>query len=863
MEKQTSNQQFNSRCKRKAGGLRMASKSQSNIFYSNESFRRYLMQLSTGLIWKNATKAREAENPDNAYLAELFITANRGLLSFDIIKSFPRIVLKNIGVSANLVEAYAADKNRIPENLREIAVNEYTRALTSKNSTTGRYEYFDTVSNSYVVIYDEKNNYYRMLMGLPNTDDTDLIYNTDQRWSTDTPIHQMSLIDRLEMEKEGVLDTIISNNPSKEYLKHLGAKSIDLFTARIAERFEILYRDSTDSTMLNDAFDMEYRRSSSLINSVYYSTAFRKSNGLYENFLAMCVLFITIQAMTYKYLQADITRDFYDAESIKLVYDSYQVPFYTYIPLEHHRMIIKNINRLISYKGSSQVIFDLFNIFDIGAMNIYTYFLTKIHKVDASGLPIFIPKLDEHGDPMYDDEGNMILDPSNYEVKFSQIGIYDDPALSISNVANTLEYNSVVSSDPYWVNDNELQEKLINDKFNYLESKYIGLQTVFDLMKITFENAYVFRLITDNKLTTERIPLFWTEAGTIPSLFAVFIYLAALFCRNYGYTGNITPHIPAIMDTLGYNFADAATILTNRVDTDPYLSANLELKNIMLALKQSITNLDSVMLSYDNIGELRTVIMNGFMNAKSRKEFFAYRDLYRVLMISKEITAVYTDPVTGEVYETFTDVLADASEDLMQRYLLLTDDEVGNEIQLVVAYVERFLTNLKYLRLTSGITSNAMIDSLIKMAEFFKSVKCELIGYNITYTMSLRGENFFKLIDVAKDWNDTYYARDTMSRRDRIKNINDILSRIKEIRTFIDKVKQSDERRVKDYRTYVDRVKLYDILLQKLSNDAFSLLNYLKSAEDSAYIGTSIQKLADRTDLLIEIPDSGVPFVVT
>ena len=48
-------------------------------------------------------------------------------------------------------------------------------------------------------------------------------------------------------------------------------------------------------------------------------------------------------------------------------------------------------------------------------------------------------------------------------------------------------------------------------------------------------------------------------------------------------------------------------------------------------------------------------------------------------MISKEVDAVYTDKKTGKLYETFTDVLSDSSPELMQRYLLLSDEPITND----------------------------------------------------------------------------------------------------------------------------------------------------------------------------------------
>ena len=84
------------------------------ISYSNEAFKSYLMKLSRDIVWKNSSLANTYEAEIDPYLAELCITANRGILNFDVIKAFPRAVLKMIGVNDIDIESYAANKNNSP-----------------------------------------------------------------------------------------------------------------------------------------------------------------------------------------------------------------------------------------------------------------------------------------------------------------------------------------------------------------------------------------------------------------------------------------------------------------------------------------------------------------------------------------------------------------------------------------------------------------------------------------------------------------------------------------------------------------------------------------------------------------------------
>lgn len=719
------------------------------VSYTNETFKSYLMQLSKDIVWKNSSLANKYELNTDPYLVEIFLTANRGVLNFDVVRAFPRAVLKSVGIPESQIEQCAADKTKIPENLRDAVVAEYQEALCHINSTTGRLGY--ETADGWTTVYEEQNDYYRTLNGLPGINDTDYVYNTDSRWPTDIPIHELGLIDRLEMEDAGILDKLIKEHPNAKYLKYCGSKMIDIYKARVANRFEILWRNSVNSSTLEEDFESVYNSCCNLVNSVYYTEAFRKTNNLYENFLAMCILFMTIQTMQYHYLSVDVIRDFYDTESIKYVYDSYSVPFYNEIPLEYHRKIIKNINKLISYKGSSQVFFNLFDIFDTD-MTLYSYYLTKVHRFDENGNPMFSYEKDSNGDNVLDKNGNPILSSKNYEIAFSRGEIYADPSLSVANPVNKSEYEIIITSDPYWIDDYNTQKVINETSFNFNETKYIGVQTTFDLLKIAYENAYVFKMIMDNKKITDVLEVHWVDLNVNASLYEIFIYLVALVCKYYGYDGLISDKLPYTAAVLGYDFKKNATIIKDTIENNPYLNSNTELKNKIRNM--NITNLASVNDVFSNMQDIESMLISGYINAKSVEEFTAYRDLYNTLMTSKIIDEVYTDN-TGNLAESFLTLLKSQSSDLYSRLLSIADEDIEKELTIIVDKTEELLSSLKYAPQSLGVESSSLIENLFRILRFFKSAKAEIIGYNIVYCITSRGINFFKLLDKIIVFNDT------------------------------------------------------------------------------------------------------------
>lgn len=716
------------------------SETSGNIEYSGQIFLNELMRLSTDLVWKNLSEAKKYETIDNAIEREEFMAANRGLLNFDLIHQFTLSSLMTAGLTHDVAEAAVENKDIIPENARDACAKAYINELLQTDTRTGKYLY-----------YVEQNNYYRMLNGLPGMEDMasrNFIYNTKySRYPMDIPVHEMEIGDRYELEALGYFDELLTQNPTKKYLRHLGQRCIPIYTARSAERFDILWSHTAESPAFQKDFEDTYSQTAYMINAVYYSPALSKSNPLYENFLAMAVLFITIQKMHYKYLNADITRDFYDTESLKYVYNSYKVPFYPSIPLEYHQKIVKQINQLISYKGSTQVFFDLFELFGLGDMDIYAYYLVKSRRFNADGLPVFAKK----------DDGTPDLQ-AMYDVAFSKVKLYNDPALEIADTANLVEYGSLTASDPYWVNDKELIDKIYSEKFNYTESKYIGIQTVFDIAKITAEYAYFLKLVQDNKPVTDLMVIEWDLVPNRVSLYDLFVYLGALYCNKFGYAGNIATDLPMVGKVLGYNFKMGLNTLLSNINDNDYLRNDTKL--ITLVKSMNVDNLASVDKVFNNINSMKTLLANKMGEAKTVSEYFAYRDLYNTIMVS-ELEEDAFRMTTGEVAPTYKDLLHDTSPDCYNRFVTIGAELVNHEIENVIAVIEKNVPSLRYLENSLDMNVSNIIENLFRILKFFKSAKSELVGYNIVYVLSHRGENFFKLLDkISYMHRDSEYDQD-------------------------------------------------------------------------------------------------------
>lgn len=424
----------------------------------------------------------------------------------------------------------------------------------NKNNNTGATK--DELLNT--PKYEERNKYYRMLYGLPEYGKENLKYAvyypedpTNLSNTTYKPLYEFPSVVKIQADRSGFISDKIEQTKidrSYDFIKYMTQKRIHPFVARLSGRFELLYIPETEIANLSNDFRAVYEECTTFMIYHYYSEAYRNQYESYEGFIAMSILFMTLQMMQSKYLEADITRDFYDLDSIKVVYDAYSVPFFETIPVSYHTKIIKAINRLLSYKGSDRGFREIFAIFGYNNLNIYQYYLLRQHKLDDNGNPLFIKNI--LGE--YDNE-------KMFDVKFVKADIAENPYKYIVNSNNDLNYWGVSEADPYWVNDRDLLDKLYNSDYNFIETKYIGVELVFSLTRYILETNYFMRMLLDNRDLMSILTVSHGKLGIDIDLFTLVIYINAIVCMQLGLAGDLSPIFeePSKLSAIyGYNFIE-------------------------------------------------------------------------------------------------------------------------------------------------------------------------------------------------------------------------------------------------------------------------------------------------------------------
>ena len=550
------------------------------------------------IIIKLSYQAEMYETTDIKREADRYIAASLERDTFNSYRTYPFDVLAKAGISnLNDLYEYNSDKNKIPRDKRHVVL----KAMRQ------------TVIDEYV----ERNDYYRELIGMPSikTPESEWFYLSEAEmlyYEIDEvrPIHEYpkEIIYKLERD---VIPNLIKLHPDKTYLQHMGSKSVNLVRAREAKNFEIIFTDITLDVVFMRAFFEIYDFSREYVMSMVYNRAFRERYNLYENFIGMHIMIMTIQRIIVDSIKMGIDRDFYDLVSIQKLFNVYGIPFFEDLPLDYQRTIVKNVNMLIRSKSTDKVLYDIANTLFYERVKIYKYYLVKERKFDENGEPIILYKesiLDSPPDKFYICDENKVT----YE-----LAVQGDRLIAIkSSVAyapESIYLKDEVTGDAYrlFMKGDRLAAEKVESRDQIFES-VVMYNADADKYVLVFENG---------RLKTRYEEYDYINVYNYESMFNVYFQATDIMERNitssletkynrYSYNEVIeddvywwdTEELRKELYEREYNFIDtkyiSITVMQNLTkmlyETVYYLNLLVDHKNTTTPLDERILNSDAM-----------------------------------------------------------------------------------------------------------------------------------------------------------------------------------------------------------------------------------------------------------------------------
>ena len=684
----------------------------ANRNYNYDNYANELLEFISSLIIKNK------------YLAELEETSDSSLngLIYTLVIEKRDTFLTHQWTETELLEAGV--------NIED--AREYLK--TKKTDLIGDYQQkilLERKRKDILENYVEENNYYRMLNGLPNLGEEPIETSLG-------PVTELTINQLYQLENSGELGKLINDNKNLEYLRHLGSAKVSIYDARKANPFYILnYKKYIISEEDVKIFTEIYYQNFVYVTSVLYNNAFINYH-YYESFMILLTVFMTVQKFISMGYIESIKKDFYDIDSIKNTFLSYGLPFFEDIPIRYQRNIIKNLNQLLKYKGTDKVLIDIVKLFGFSNTELFKYYLIK----DV--------KRDENGNPLIDYENVA----NSYELKFAQVSLSDNNITqALKNTSLYQTYEDVVEDDPFWGDGNEdesFKEQILEMEFNYINTKYISMNTVFEISKVNLETCHFFNMIDTLKGkgyidTITFISNNLKASGNEISLFNAFTALNALMYKRFGYEDIIHNTSTSIASIYSFNFDTDLEELYNIIKKNSTIKIdNKEIEFDISTLKEfdiRDMTVDNKQLSRDELIQLffRNMDYKDYLIARMNEcndyaEFKALESIFNYNMISNSVNNLYGN------YKTYNEYLKDNDYELYSfiNYNATDKESTLKTLDILLYSIESFLNSSRFDNIFSSLsnqTGNLIKTYIMKIINIFKAYTIDLQKINFYFIM--------------------------------------------------------------------------------------------------------------------------------
>lgn len=591
----------------------------------------------------------------------------------------------------------------------------------------------------------------RTMVDLPET----LVIDTDK------PIHKMSDAEVDNLYSLGVIDELMKKFPKANYLKHLGYRRISIYDARTAPRFGILFIPTCSVSTLYNDYKTKLERNRVYTLKTIYSDAESLMSDYYDNFISLFIVLQTMVDMIISVPEYITKRDVFDIRTVQYFLEGFGVEFYREIPLVYQIRMVKNLNKLIKFKSTTKNIIDICSLFGFDDIQIFKYYLLRNRKKNLDGSFVFKDKVvvDDYG------ERSIVEDvQEEYELKFLQCPIekeYDDV---IRDEKNYLDYDRVTKSDIYWDGGEDhdyIKSQMIEEEFNVLRSKYLSIDTLQSMCKISTQLCYFYNILFDNvKLEEElRIAVPYISGSRTFRLTDIICFLFSISHDYYGTKDNILRKREQIMYINGFNFKANIPKLSEYIKNKGFTAKELGIDSFTIP-KTSILSYNQLLDLYTKNLKVRDHLIDQINNADNKEIYDLYTKIYEALMICEYTDEFFTLP-DGSIANTYYDYLVSRDSALAQsiKTIRAVDDPnsrnqlIGDYISEVIYALEEFITGEEYRYLWNNIptvSSDAIKKYISKVINFFKSYKVDILNINTIYVFGDKFDNLARAIDDVK-----------------------------------------------------------------------------------------------------------------
>lgn len=482
------------------------------------------------------------------------------------------------------------------------------------------------LSNKFIEEYDEPNDYYRLVSGKPPSDQPEIyltrkdIIDISSDIDITKPIHKFSDNDISIIKTAGVLDKLKERYPEATYLNYID-KGISFYSARIASKYDILYISADIQDEIMAKFKELYVLNTNIVISTIDDVALKYYHELYNRFLMMTILVNTIADLISEFSDFFINREVFDIRTAEYFFNAFGVDFYRDIPMKYQKRLIRNLNKLIKYKGTSKNMINITQIFGFENIDIYKYYLNKYHIQRSNDNDIQIINKDgtmynfpgyidnsytlvydkditdangniihHEGDIQYDEDGNPIKinEDKNYEMRFIKVPIREMVNSYLKDDESIFSYDDFIKTygdSAKWNGDKELvqvKKEIMEMDFNTLITQFMSVSTSNSMTDINMQITYFINMLMYYGIDPKNMTYSVHGIDNKDSEFNIFDTLVFIYALMYMYVGYTYDK--------DYNPKTEETIVT-----DPLKLANIHGFDLYANLDEMLSEIESVL----------------------------------------------------------------------------------------------------------------------------------------------------------------------------------------------------------------------------------------------------------------------------
>ena len=334
--------------------------------YTENPFIDSLLYLTKLLAYDTVVKiedmADQYETAQSARDGDIYIACLEGHESF-VLFDYTMEDYWNVGITDyNTRLNYVRDKSKVPTQYRD----ELTQI--------GKERFLST--------YEEGNNYYRMICGLPDLNDSGIpvkLYEymipPGNEYSGEY-IHQLGYKTCRMLEKYGILDAIKEDYPEAKYLNFV-TYGITPYKARKAFNFQLLYKPDIGNPELEDLFEQKFNENRNYLVQTMRTEAMKLRSQYYDHFMAIMMIMMTITDVINETAEHLVKKDILDMRCCKYIFEMYGVPYYNEIPLMYQQRMAKAIHALVKDKSCLRCMEAFIDIFGCGDIQLFKWYILR------------------------------------------------------------------------------------------------------------------------------------------------------------------------------------------------------------------------------------------------------------------------------------------------------------------------------------------------------------------------------------------------------------------------------------------------------------------------------------------------------